>query len=188
MYRSAMMSFKLLFIPTSFSRLLASKLPIPPAWGNMAFEVNTICFVAFLWWLNNGLKYVAKWESEARDGSNLAFLSKRWHRPIEINESRGLNTFTATKETASARLCCLHIHSHKQLYQPYFTALYTTSDWKESTDHSVARILDTRGSQPYHHSPHQKMLIGHSEDEHSFSGNPDFFCFVPNFSLILWNI
>lgn len=42
--------------------------PIPPPWGNTALEVNTICFVAFPWWLNNGLQYVAKWESEAGMG------------------------------------------------------------------------------------------------------------------------
>lgn len=73
---------------------LPSFLSFFPPRGNMAFEVNTICFVAFLWWLNNGLKHVAKWESEARDGSNLAFLSERWHRPIEINESTRVLTLS----------------------------------------------------------------------------------------------
>ena len=74
-----------------FPRFLA---PLPTPWGNMAFEVNTICFVAFLWWLNNGSKYAAKWESEAGDGSNLAFLSERWHGPIEINESARVLTLS----------------------------------------------------------------------------------------------
>lgn len=57
--------------PTSFLGFLA-----PYPWGNVTFEVNIICFLVFLWWLNNGLQYAAKWESEAGDGSNLAFLAK----------------------------------------------------------------------------------------------------------------
>lgn len=57
--------------PTSFLGFLA-----PYPWGNVAFEVNIICFLVLLWWLNNDLQYAAKWESEAGDGSNLAFLAK----------------------------------------------------------------------------------------------------------------
>lgn len=83
---------------TSFFPVSWLPIPLPTPWGNMAFEVNTICFVAFLWWLNNGLKYAAKWESEAGDGSNLAFLSERWHRPIEINESAGVLTLSLLQE------------------------------------------------------------------------------------------
>lgn len=87
--------------PTFFSptlRFLAPYPPPPSPWGNMAFEVNTICFVAFLWWLNNGLKYVAKWESQVEDGSNLAFFSEWWHRPIEINERAGILTLSLLQE------------------------------------------------------------------------------------------
>lgn len=99
--------------PTSFSCLLVSSLPILPPWGIMAFVVNTICFVVFLWWLNNGLKYVAKWESEAGDGSNLAFLSEQWHRPIEINESAGVLTFSVLQgNSIRSALCCLHFYNH----------------------------------------------------------------------------
>lgn len=46
-----------LFAPYSF----------PPR-GNMAFEVNTICFVTFVLWLNNGWKFADKWDSEAGMG------------------------------------------------------------------------------------------------------------------------
>lgn len=84
--------------PTAIPRLMTFFLPFPLPWGNMAFEVNIICFVALEWWLNNGLKYVAKWESEAGDGSNLAFLSEPWHRPIEINESARIFTLSMLQE------------------------------------------------------------------------------------------
>ena len=158
MYSSSMMSFKLLFIPHF---LLASLLPIPPPWGNMAFEVNTICFVAFLWWLNNGFKYVAKWESGAGDGSNLAFLSERWHRPIEINERAGVLTlslllqkqhllgsvlFTFTNNCLLALFCCTILAStQKKTPQKQHR-------WYFSQDFRNAGVMNQVKSQPYHPS------------------------------------
>lgn len=127
---SPMMSLYLTPFPVSWPP--TNPLPSPTR-GKMSFEVNTICFVAFLRWLNNGLKYVAKWESEVGDGSNLAFLSERWHRPIEINEGTGVfNTFPATTEIAifctvknrsdNTIVCMVHFKFQTQ-YLPYSVRL-----------------------------------------------------------------
>lgn len=115
----------LAYFPLPF---LASLPPIPPPWGNVAFEVNIICFVALLWWLNNGLLYAAKWESEAGDGSNLAFLptngdTGQW-RLMQRPESFGRCIFTAPTETASVRLPYLNAKDvHSRLWSIVFKCI-----------------------------------------------------------------
>lgn len=144
--------------PTFFSptlRFLAPYPPPPSPWGNMAFEVNTICFVAFLWWLNNGLKYVAKWESQVEDGSNLAFFSEWWHRPIEINERAGILTLSLLQEKQQPLGSVLFTQFTGPALLKYnginFAQVLIKKNQKR-TDDIVGRILGILGppSWPYH--------------------------------------